>query len=97
MQRDATAAAAAECKALFDRAASMAQKAEQVKNTEVAAAEKTAADARAAEDALNAAAAAEQQTAARLSQLEADHQARHGPVYTGGYAAPFVPAARPIL
>ena len=82
-----TAAAAAEAQALFERANSMLQKAEQVKNAEVAAAEKTAADARAAEDELNRCAAAEQATANALKKLEADH-GRLGPVYNAGYAAP---------
>jgi len=87
-----TAAAAAEAQALFERANGMLQKAEQVKNAEVAAAEKTAADARAAEDELNRCAAAEQSTANALKKLEADH-GRMGPVYNAGYGhqAPLPP------
>ena len=90
----ATQAAAAEAQALFERANSMLQKAAQVKDAEVAAAEKTAADARAAEDELNRCAAAEQATANALAKLEADHQ-RMGPVYTGGYAPGPAPVPKP--
>jgi len=76
----ATAAQAAEAKAIFDRAAAAFKKAEEVCKTEVAAAEKTAAVAREAETALNQAASVEAQTASTLSQLQ-----QHGalaPVYT---------------
>jgi len=81
----AAMAAAADAKALYERANDAARKAEEVRNAEVAAAEKKAQEAREAEAALNQAAATEQNTAATLSRLEADAASRLGPIYQSGY------------
>merc|ERR1712205_163134 len=80
----AAAAAAADAKALFERAAEAARRAEEARNAEVAAAEKKATEARSAESNLSQSAATEQNTAATLSRLEGDAAYRFGPVYGAG-------------
>merc|ERR1711988_421198 len=77
----AAAAAAADAKSLFERAAEAARRAEEARNAEVAAAEKKATEARAAESQLSQSAATEQNTAATLSRLETDAAGRFGAVY----------------
>merc|ERR1712216_992273 len=79
----AATAAAAETKALFDRAAEAARRAEEARNAEVAAAEKKAKDAREAEAALAQATSVEAKTADTLSRLQADH--RNTQIYNAGY------------
>merc|ERR1711939_807422 len=86
----AATAAAQETKALFDRASEAARRAEEARNTEVAAAETKAKDAREAEAALGQATAVEAKTADTLSRLQAD--GRNAAIYNhhggyGGYAS----------
>merc|ERR1711907_872567 len=74
-----------DAKALYERAAEAARRAEEARNAEVAAAEKKATEAREAEATLSQSAASEQNTAATLSRLEADAAHRFGPIYGAGY------------
>merc|ERR1719387_1830113 len=73
-----------DAKAIFERAAEAARRAEEARNAEVAAAEKKAQEAREAESQLSQSAATEQNTAATLSRLESDAAHRFGPIYGAG-------------